>query len=140
MSTTSPSQPGRHDVYARVTDQIIQAIEAGRTRHQLPWHGTAARHRPVNVATAQAYRGVNTVSLWAAAQGAGYGSGLWGTYRQWTACGAQVRRGETGHCVVFWKTLETPHADRQDRVAGTPADADPPRLLARGYTVFNGAP
>jgi antirestriction protein ArdC len=33
------SKPGdRADVYTRVTDQIIQAIEAGTATHTMPWH------------------------------------------------------------------------------------------------------
>ncbi|TIU93071.1 MAG: DUF1738 domain-containing protein, partial [Mesorhizobium sp.] len=93
----------RADVYARITDEIIAAIEAGAGEFVMPWHhdGTATA-RPINVASSKAYRGVNTLALWAAAHSSGYPTGLWGTYRQWQALGAQVRKGEKSTTVVFW--------------------------------------
>jgi antirestriction protein ArdC len=86
----------------------------------------------------KAYRGVNVIALWAAAHAAGFPAGIWGTYRQWQALGAQVRKGERGHLVVFWKTVDRHgKADVQDG----DEDRDEParRMFARGYTVFNCA-
>src|SRR3546814_6679376 len=61
----------------------------------MPWHHSGADvTRPTNVASGKPYRGINMVSLWAAAYGSGYASGVWGTYRKWQALGAQVRKGE----------------------------------------------
>lgn len=125
----------RADVHARVTQAIAVAIEAGAGRYKMPWHhdGSAAS-RPTNVVSRRPYRGGNTLLLWAMAYGAGYGSGLWGTYRQWAQLGAQVRRGEHGTCIVFWKTSRPADAeDEGDTGRGRR------RLFARGYTVFNEA-
>ena len=81
----------RVDVYARITQAIVNAIEAGTGTWRMPWHHSGADvTRPTNVASGKPYRGINTVSLWAAAYGSGYASGVWGTYRQWQALGAQV--------------------------------------------------
>lgn len=125
----------RTDVYARVTSAIVAAIEAGAGRYRFPWHHDgAATSRPANVVSRRPYRGGNTLALWAAAYGAGYGSSLWGTYRQWAELGAQVRRGECATCIVFWKT---------SRTAATEGEGDGEakqgrrRLFARGYSVFN---
>jgi len=99
----------RADIYQRVTDSIAAAIEAGAGEWRMPWHsGTdgLAPVLPVNVATGRAYRGVNTVVLWASAQAKTYGSAVWGTYRQWQERGAQVRKGEQASPVVFWKITE----------------------------------
>ncbi|MBZ7927605.1 ssDNA-binding domain-containing protein (plasmid) [Ensifer adhaerens] len=125
------------DIYERVTSQIIAAIEAGAGDYRMPWHHDgSAITTPVNVASSKAYRGINILSLWAAAHGAGYPAGIWGTYRQWQALDAQVRKGERGHLVVFWKTTDhgadAQHGD-EDR------DEPARRLFARGYTVFNCA-
>ncbi len=128
-----------NDIYERVTNQIIAAIEAGAGEYRMPWHHDgSAITTPVNVASRKAYRGVNILSLWAAAQASGYAAGIWGTYRQWQELGAQVRKGERGHLVVFWKTTDrSSDTDRQD---GDDNHHEPARrLFARGYTVFNAA-
>ena len=136
--TNSQARTG-NDIYERVTNQIIAAIEAGAGKYRMPWHHDgSAITTPVNVASRKAYRGVNILSLWAAAQASGYAAGIWGTYRQWQELGAQVRKGERGHLIVFWKTSDrSGDADRQD----DDEDHDKParRLFARGYTVFNAA-
>jgi antirestriction protein ArdC len=133
-----PTQASK-DIYERVTNQIIAAIEAGAGEYRMPWHhGGSSITTPVNVASRKAYRGVNVIALWAAAQESGYPSGNWGTYRQWHELGAQVRKGERGQLVVFWKQADRDRdTDRQDGNE----DRDEPawRMFARGYTVFNSA-
>src|SRR3546814_688008 len=85
----------RPAVDARATQAIVDACEAGTGTWRMAWqHSGADVTRPTSVASGKPYRGINTVSLWAAAYGSGYASGVWGTYRQWQALGAQVRKGE----------------------------------------------
>ncbi len=125
----------RNDVYSRVTDEIVAAIEAGPGKFRMPWHHDAAAvTRPVNVASGKVYRGINTVSLWAAGQARGYASGVWGTYRQWLAKGAQVRKGEHASLAVLWKDLR-----RGDQATGDEVQEDEgrPRVFARAFSVFN---
>jgi antirestriction protein ArdC len=125
----------RADVYARVTAQIIAAIEAGAGEYRMPWHGSdPSIARPINVASGKAYRGVNRLALWIAAQSACYPSGVWGTYRHWQALGAQVRKGERATTVVFWKEVGSARSedDSED-------ESERRRFLARGYSVFNQA-
>src|SRR5262245_28960185 len=99
MSTTDSTE--KRDVYARVTDHIITAIENGVGTWRMPWH-TSGRFAfsPINATSKKAYRGINTVRLWAAAQSKGYESGEWATYQQWQDKGAQVRKGEKATLVV----------------------------------------
>ncbi|MER9235274.1 zincin-like metallopeptidase domain-containing protein [Mesorhizobium sp. M0622] len=125
------------DIYERVTNQIIAAIEAGAGDYRIPWHHDgSAITTPVNVASRKTYRGVNVITLWAAAHAAGYRAGIWGTYRQWQEIGAQVRKGERGHLVVFWKIADRHGA--ADAQHGDEERDDPARcMFARGYTVFN---
>ena len=66
--------------------------------------GRALHARPMS-SSGKRYRGINTVALWVAAMAAGYGDGLWGTYRQWQDAGAQVRKGERSTTVVLWKQI-----------------------------------
>ena len=89
------ASPDRADVYTRITNEIIAAIESGPGEWQAPWHHDGSSiARPINLSSAKRYRGINTVALWVAAMNSGYVDGLWGTYRQWAAAGAQVRKGE----------------------------------------------
>jgi antirestriction protein ArdC len=129
------NQPERADVYGRITAEIIAAIQAGAGDWRMPWHHDgAAVTRPENIASSRRYRGVNTLALWVAAQTCGYSVGVWGTYRQWQAVGAQVRKGERGTTVVLWKQATSRADDDQD-------DGDPrsERMFARAFTVFNVA-
>ena len=83
------------DIYDRVTQQIVGAIEAGAGSFRMPWHITGAKsYSPRNAASKRPYRGVNVISLWIAAEVRGYSSGLWATYKQWGELGAHVRGGE----------------------------------------------
>ena len=107
----------RADIYARITAEIVAAIEAGTDNYSMPWHhDRAATARPVNVASGKTYRGVNVLALWVAAHSAGYPTGLWGTYRQWQELGAQVRKGERSTTVVFWNRSD-PASRKTSRTA-----------------------
>ena len=126
----------RADVYTRITDQIVAAIEAGAGKCRMPWHHDGqATSRPINLASNKPYRGINVLVLWAAADRCGYANGLWGTYRQWLAVGAQVRKGERGTVVVLWKQTGNDNADNQ----GADGDDQNTRVFARAFTVFNVA-
>ena len=94
MSTHENTATENLDVYAKVTSQIINAIEQGVGNWRMPWH-TSGRFAssPINATSRKAYRGINTVCLWAAAESKGYESGEWATYAQWQERKAQVRKG-----------------------------------------------
>lgn len=130
------SKQDRIDVYQRVTDQIVAAIEAGAESWEMPWHNDgSAITAPVNAASGRNYRGINVLSLWAQAHTKGFTSGMWATYRQWKEIGAQVREGEKSTTVVFWKTSDGKDEEEQ----GGDADCPRRRIFARGYSVFNAA-
>jgi len=141
--TVTPS--ARADIYQRITDQIVAALEAGSAAGgwRMPWHASTAGDgpsaRPVNAATNTPYRGVNILALWAAAQAHGYTSPAWGTYRQWRELGAQVRKGEQASSIVFWRPLDAAGPNSRDDGASDQEADDHRRLLARGYAVFNAA-
>jgi antirestriction protein ArdC len=129
----------RGDIYSRITADIIAGIEAGVGEIKMPWHHAGnSTSRPLNVASNKPYRGINTLALWASASRCGYASGVWGTYQQWNAKGARVRRGEHGTTIVFWKIDEHGNqGDGGDNEANH--DAGQHRVFARAYTVFNSA-
>lgn len=124
----------RASIYERITADILAAIERGAGEWRMPWHhdGSPAT-RPVNVATNVPYRGLNVLALWAAAEHAGYAQGLWGTYRCWEKLGAQVRKGERATLGLFWKRTD----QRADTIDDEEAPAHRPRLIARGFSLFN---
>lgn len=131
----------RADIYQRVTERIVAAIEQGAEAGdwRMPWHGGGDGQPcavPVNAATGKAYRGINVLALWAAAQAEGYGMGTWATYRQWRGMGAQVRKGEQASPVVFWKVSGKEEGDDAEDGA---EDGRRSRVFARGYSVFNAA-
>jgi antirestriction protein ArdC len=137
MSTSDITATIKSDVYQKVTDAIVNAIEQGVGNWRMPWH-TSGRNAfsPINIASRKAYRGINTVCLWGAAQAKNYDSGEWGTYKQWQERGAQVRKGEKSTTVVFWKFAD--NIESQEDGDEQPAGSS--RLLfTRGYAVFNAA-
>ena len=138
MSGIENTSTEKQDVYARVTSQIVNAIEQGEVGNwRMPWH-TSARFAfsPVNVTSGKPYRGINTLCLWSTARAKGYESGEWGTYSQWQDKRAQVRKGEKAALVVFWKFAN--NTEKQDDGDDSPANGS--RLLfTRGYSVFNAS-
>ena len=127
MEIAAPSNT-KFDVYRTVTHKIIEAIEAGAGEFVLPWHRAGPNlGRPTNAASRAPYQGVNVVTLWAEAMLRGYGSGWWATYEQGKTLGAQVRKGERGTTIVFYKRLGEPDGE----------EAEGWRLVARAFRVFN---
>lgn len=124
------TQQERADVYQKVTDQIIAAIEQGVDAWHMPWHHSATT--PKNAVTGKAYRGVNVLSLWATASSNHYRSGIWATYAQWQELGAQVRKGEKSAFIVFWKF---PHTAEETEEGEESENRRGP--IAYGYNVFN---
>ena len=119
----------RFDIHQHITDQIVRAIENGAGEFRLPWHRTAGNiMRPLNIASKRRYRGVNVLTLWAAADAMGYNSGACASYRQWAKIGAQVRKGEKAAYIVFYREIE---------LASDDDTAEPQtRLFARATPVF----
>lgn len=89
----------------------------------------------MNIASGKAYRGVNTVALWAAADALGFADGIWGTYRQWQDRGAQVRKGEKSSLVIFYKEFES----AENSAVSTDEEGNDRRFVARASRVFNVA-
>ena len=122
----------KSSVYDTITEKIVAAIRAGAGTYTMPWHGgSPAICIPTNAATEAPYRGVNIVALWAEAATKGYASGQWASYRQWQKLGAQVRAGERGSIVVFYKKIEAGEGDDEDQ------PTERLRFVARASWVFN---
>jgi antirestriction protein ArdC len=124
----------KKDIFQRVTDQIVEAIEAGTESYKMPWKTSGGfPYSPINAVSKRPYRGINVVILWAIAESRGYTSGVWATFKQWQEMGAQVRKGEKSAHVVFWKFF-----DREEKQDGDKPGKGGERIpMARDYWIFN---
>jgi antirestriction protein ArdC len=123
----------RTDVYQKITDQIVAALESGvRPWHQ-PWnaeHSAGRITRPLR-GNGIPYQGINVLMLWSAAIEKGYAAPIWMTFKQAIELKACVRKGEHGSLVVY--------ADKIIRTETTDSGEEAERAIPfmKGYTVFN---
>jgi antirestriction protein ArdC len=123
------------DLYEKITAGIIEAIEAGCGKFEMPWHTFGSL--PSNAGNKRRYRGINVLVLWAAASQRGYKTQLWATYQQWRELGAQVRQGEKSTAVVFWKFYGDDNDSEAENIEDKTAESLHKRCFARAYHVFN---
>jgi antirestriction protein ArdC len=91
------------DLYNKVTDQIIAALEQGVRPWMKPWsaeHAAGRITRPLR-ANGTPYQGINVLVLWGDAVSKGYSAPIWMTFRQALELDAHVRKGERGSTVVY---------------------------------------
>lgn len=113
------------DVYQTITDHVLANVdEVGQWKPC--WHG-ANLTRPMNPTSNSYYHGTNVVTCWVTAMARGYSQQLWATYQQWKKAGAQVRKGERGTPIIFYKRIESNDPDEDGRI------------FARSHHVFNVA-
>lgn len=123
------------DVYEKITASIIEAIEAGCGKFEMPWHTFGSL--PSNAGNKRRYRGINVLVLWAAASQRGYKTQLWATYQQWRELGAQVRQGEKSTAVVFWKFYGDDNDGEAENAEDETIEYSRKRCFLRAYHVFN---
>jgi antirestriction protein ArdC len=117
------------DVYAIVTEKIINLLESGIVPWRKPWTSTGL---PRNLVSKKPYKGVNYFLLSATK----YLSPFWLTYRQAAELGGNVRKGEESTIVVFWKVEGSKRSNENLEVEETDAK-NRRRFLLRFYRVFN---
>jgi antirestriction protein ArdC len=136
------------EFYERITGRIIEQMEtASAAGWQKRWITTGQNTlQPVNATTRREYRGVNVLMLWAAAEITGYKDGRWASFKRWQQIRAQVRRGEKGTAIVFFKELQRRGDAAADgpisgQFEGAAAEATKPVtfLMAKSSYVFNAA-
>ncbi len=125
MSTTNGSS-NHIDVYQIVTDKIIELLEKGTVPWQLPW---ANAGMPMNLLSKRPYRGIN---VWLLSM-LTYESNLFITFDQLKKLGGNVKKGEHGHVVVFWKTPEK----NQNLDEAEEQTKQKKRTILRYYKVWN---
>src|SRR5438034_1254450 len=127
-------QAPKQDIYARITEKIVAALEDGVRPWIRPWnaeHSAGRITRPLRH-NGQPYTGINILSLWASASVQGFAAPIWMTYRQAVELGAHVRNGEKGSPVVYANSITRTETDTD---SGVEVARDIHFL--KGYTVFN---
>jgi antirestriction protein ArdC len=114
-------------IYDAVTASIISELEKGAAPWIKPWQGSVATGADRNIQSGKAYQGINRLIL--AISGMRFGSPVWGTYKQWQTLGANVKKGEKGTQIVFFK----PSVAGKDKTTGE----DITYMLLKGSYVFN---
>jgi antirestriction protein ArdC len=117
------------DIYAIVTDKIINLLEQGVVPWRRPWSSTGL---PRNLVSKKPYKGINHFLLSASK----YVSPFWLTMRQANELGGHVRKGEESTIVVFWKVDDAQRSTEDLDNATADAKARR-RFLLRYYRVFN---
>ncbi|WP_131525990.1 ArdC family protein [Shewanella oncorhynchi] len=116
------------DMYQVVTAQIIAALDKGVKPWVCPWQrNSIGAGLPINFDTKKAYSGINVLLLWAAAFDAGFSSNQFLTYNQANNLGGQVRKGEKGTSIIFYKSWEKENEQGEKEVIP----------MLKSFTVFN---
>lgn len=109
------------ELAASTVEALVAKLNEGPGRWSRSWAPVVQR----NAINGRAYRGANTLILMVAQFDQLRSSCRWATYKAWTEAGAQVRKGEHGTKILFWKVTKAEVADQRDKVYATT------------YTVFN---
>lgn len=117
-----------NNVYQIITDRIIDRLSKGDIPWKQPFRSAG---QPRSMSTGRVYNGIN----WLLLSSLGYTSPHFITFKQALDMGGNVKKGEKGFPVVFWKQW----APTAARTEGTSDDATPGKKipLLRYYTVFN---
>ena len=138
--STSPDAT-RRDHYQKVTDQIVEALKGGVLPWRRPWNPDLAGvdAMPRNATTRRRYHGINVLMLGLSPFAWSTGDNRWCSYKQAAERGWQVRKGERGTTVFFFKRLAVKDGAVAGELVGggTPEDRFIPML--RAYTVFHAS-
>jgi len=111
-------------VYEIITDQIVKKLSEGDVPWHKPWQGGDS---PRNLVSGKPYRGINVFLL--ALQP--YASTYWLSFKQCKARGGNVKKGEKGSMICFYKTVK---GERENKKGEKESTTFP---LLRYYYVFN---
>lgn len=83
------------DIYAEITNRIIEQLNNGIIPWHKPWSGVA--EGAYNRVSKKPYTLMNQMLL--------KHDGEYATYKQWSDLGGKIRKGEKSEMVVFWKMI-----------------------------------
>lgn len=126
-----------------VANHIIESLKAGTAPWLKPWEpGIGGGHLPYNPITGKRYRGINALYLMLNQTN----DNRWLTYKQAQSMEAQVRKGEKGTTIQYWKFQEErikqddagkPVLDEQGKPRKVQVNLERPKVFYA--TVFHAA-
>tara|TARA_R110000803_G_scaffold154159_3_gene218951 strand:- start:703 stop:1629 length:927 start_codon:yes stop_codon:yes gene_type:complete len=122
------------DHQEKITTKLIDMItNSAEGTWKMPWvgHDVDDQISARNAKTGVFYKGGNIMSLAMAAIAEEYPTGIWATYRQWQAIGAQVQKNEEASYIVKW--IKPKPKDNNEENRGYNG------LIPRVYAVHNAA-
>lgn len=129
--------------YEVVANQILESLKTGTAPWLKPWEpGVGNGQIPYNPITGKRYRGINALYLMVNQSH----DNRWLTYKQALSIDAQVRKGEKGTTIQYWKFSEEkvkeddngrPVLDEQGNVIKTQVSLERPRVFYA--TVFHAS-
>lgn len=127
-----------NDLYQKVTDEIIAALEKGVIPWVRPWR-EGESVVPMNALSGRFYHGINIPLLWNSAEQQGYESDRWLTFTQIRNTGGNIRKGEKSTLAVFYLPQQREVVDSN---GNTVLDADGnPKVtsyaVVREFRLFN---
>jgi antirestriction protein ArdC len=129
-------------IHEEITGRIVLELEQGVVPWTKPWQSALAEGGvsclPRNTATGYIYRGVNVLTLWAAAAARGYPLPRWLTFCQTTELGGFVRKGERATAIVLLKRI-TVTGEGEEADKGEETDRRREVSFLRSFAVFNVA-
>lgn len=127
--------------HEQVAEKLIEQLKQGTAPWQKPWKsGDAGSPMPRNPITGKRYKGINAIQLMSQERI----DPRWMTYKQAIAQGAQVRKGEKGTLIQYWKFTDeqvkkdingVPLLDQNGKPVKHEVKLERPRLFFA--TVFN---
>ena len=116
------------NVYEIITERILNEIDKGTLPWHKPWKSELGEES-ANLVSKKGYRGINRFLL----SHLPYERPYFVSYKQATDLGGNVKKGEKGTPVIFWKTGTYTKTDSNG------SEHEENSFLLRYYTVFNVA-
>ena len=114
------------DLYAEITDRMMDELNAGRIPWQKPWHAENAL--AISHTTGKPYSFLNQMLL-------NFRPGEYVTFKQCTEEGGRIMKGEHGKHIVFWKWVDKKNGELILMPDGREVPEQVPILKC--YTVFH---
>ena len=130
------SEASRKRFVKQAADRVIEQLEKGRAPWQQEWRSAQDSHDPpYNPVTGERYDGLNAIVLRCEDREQYYDDPRWLTYNQAKRVGVQVRKGEQGTRLEYWRY--PPKEESGGKDAGAEAGREKSEAVHRTYTVFN---
>ena len=132
-------------IYQEVTNSIIEQLENGAAPWIKPWSADSTADK--NIVSQKPYAGINRLILGMSAMSQSFNTPVWGSFKQWQALGASVRKGEKGTKIIFYSPVTKRKGEKgtkiifyspvtkENKVTG---DSETYNLI-KAYFVFNAS-